>query len=408
LRPTHWIAAGGAAIALVATAWAAGPTSQPKTTGRLSTFEGLTVLEVWGSPEEAGFAHGCLLAEAIVRLFDEAVVDAAVGVPPDAYEAVVLPSVRQKFAWSAEAERELAGMLKGVRTRLGPDRVRSEKLARELTVDDLKVANALADWRGVLCSSFTAWGALTRDGAILTGRNLDYRATESMKKNQVVIIRRADGARPAWIGVAWPSLIGAYSAMNAEGVTIAMHDAGGLPTEAFEGLTPRALVLREALEAAHPRTFLDDVRRVLERRHVLAGNNIHVSGPGAEQTPAGVFEYDGNARDHGVTLRLPRDNQPALADALCCTNHMRVRKEPTECGRYATLATRLGEMSTAKQTLDAPAALELIRSVATKTTLHSIVFLPQRHALLVQIAAIQDKPVEFRLDEWLQREVPAP
>ncbi len=408
MRQTRWIAAGFATILLTASTWAQQATTQPKVTGRLTTFEGLTVLEIWGSPDEAGFAHGYLLGDAIVRLIDEAVVDPKVGVPPDAYEAVVLPSVRQKFTWSPEVERELAGMLKGIQAKLGPERVRSEKLARELTVDDLKVANALADWRGVMCSSFSAWGSLTRDGATLTGRNLDYRATEGMKKAQVVIIRRGENGRPGWIGVAWPSLIGAYSAMNAEGVTIAMHDAGGLPTEAFDGLTARALVLREALEAARARTFLDDARHVFEKRHVLAGNNIHVSGPSAEPAPAGVFEYDGNTRDHGVTLRLPRDNQPALADALCCTNHMRVRKEPTECGRYATLVTRLGEMSAAKQTLDPPGALELIRSVATKTTLHSIVFMPQRRALLVQISAIQDKPVEFRLDEWLQHAETAP
>ena len=45
---------------------------------------------------------------------------------------------------------------------------------REITVDDLKAVNCLSDIMGAGCSSFSAWGSLTDDGAPVIGRNLDY------------------------------------------------------------------------------------------------------------------------------------------------------------------------------------------------------------------------------------------
>ena len=378
----------------------------PKTVcGRLTQVDGLTVLEVWGTPQEAGFAHGYLLADRLVGLFDEAVLAPEVGAAPEVYEAMLLPAVRQRFIWEPRYEEELAGLLRGMQARLGPDGVRSQRLDRDLTVDDLKLVNSLADWHGVFCSSFAAWGACTVDGDTLGGRNLDYPSTRNMQQAQILLVHRNSESARAWVGVTWPGLIGVYTAMNDEGVTIAMHDATGEPTTALVELTPRTLTLREALEGAASVTFIDDVRRVLEHRRTLIGNNIMVTAPNIPgRPPAAVFEYDGNSRDHGVTLRLA-DAAAAQSplDFLCCTNHMRSRKPPSDCRRYDTLTTGLRDALNPDHKLDPPAALRLIQSAVQRTTLHTVVFAPARRTLYVQIPALGDGAVEFNLADCLQR-----
>lgn len=389
---------------------ASAPATAPALSGRLDTQAGITVVELWGSPDQAGYAQGWLLGAKLVRLFDEVLLDPDLGTPPPAYEGVLRPLVERLFTWEPQYEQELAGILRGLRARLGPDGARSARLDRPLDLDDLKVVNTLADWRGVLCSSLSAWGSLTADGGTLTARNLDYPGTPTLRRAQIVVIRRGQGDARPWIGVSWPGIIGVYTGMNDAGVTLSIHDASGLPPTNPAGLTPRALALREALEAAGPEQYVEDVRRVLARRRVLVGNNVHVSGPAAARDPAHppavVFEYDGNERDGGVTMRGPgTDRVPA--EALCCTNHMRSRRPASGCERYAQLTDRLVAARDAGEKLDPAAALAVIRAVANETTVHSVVFVPARRELWVQIDPAQPAPARFDLAAWLARGVGA-
>ncbi len=377
--------------------------------GRLSQHDGIRVLEVWGSPAEAGYAQGYLLAEDIVALFDRTILQPPVGAAPEAYEAVLLPAVRRHFRWSPAQEAELAGILRGLRARLGDDALRSAKLNRALTVDDVKLVNALADWRGVFCSTFSAWGAQTTDGQTITARNLDYPSTQAMRKSQLILVHRGEKDGHPWCGVSWPGLVGVYTGLSDAGVTINMHDANGLPTRDVLNLTPRSLALRTALEAADAASALKDVEHVFRRHRVLVGNNIHVSRPvAAASLPAGVFEYDGNPASDGVTLRIPpKITTAAGPTSLVCTNHMRQRRSPSDCGRYETLTRGLAAHQRANKPLDVPAALKLIRQAANDTTLHTVVFVPHERAMHVYIPELNDEPVKFDLAAWLKKPVPA-
>lgn len=372
--------------------------------GRLTDCEGLTVLELWGTPEQAGYAHGFLLAEEIVRLFDGYVLDKKVMPNPQVYELMFVPGVRRQFVWSPACERELEALAQGVQDRLGPDKLRSEVLDRPLKLEDLMVANALADWFGMTCSTFSVWGPLSADGQTITARNLDFPSTSIMERQQLVVIRRGEEKTRSWIGVTWPALIGVYTAMNDAGVTMLVHDAPGLSPSEAVGFTPRSLILREALEQASPESFAGDVRRVLESRRVMVGNNVHVSGPLTDSAPpAVVFEYDANAQSAGVTLRTAETGGAALENALWCTNHLRLRRPPQECPRYELLEQRLTQMTRSGEQLDLSSALRLIRAVKQDMTLHSVCFVPHRKTMYVNIPAISETVVEFNLEEWLKR-----
>ena len=372
--------------------------------GRQSELQGLPVLELWGSPRQAGYAHGFLLADEIVRLIDEFMLDEKIINNSAMYEAMLIPTVRRQFVWTDDQLAELNAILEGVRDRLG-DQARSKILDRELVVEDLMAGNTLADWFGMFCSTFSVWGALTADGQTITARNLDFPSTTALEQLQVVVIRHGSGKARSWAGVSWPGMIGAYTAMNAGGVTIAMHDARGLkPTEVL-GFTPRSLILREALESASPESFVDDVAAVFRKRRVAVGNNIHVSGPRCDgRPPAAVFEYDANAdTSDGVTTRTAESSDAPISDGLWCTNHHRLRQPPQDRWRYKTLTERLTKASGEGAQIDPKGAIRLIREVKQDMTLHTVCFVPDRKLMYVLIPSISDNLVEFELTDWLNR-----
>lgn len=376
--------------------------------GRIAQVSGVTVLELWGTPEQAGYAQGYLMAAQITALFDDYILDPKIMPTPSVYEALV-PSIRRVFEWPPEILAELTALDHGARDRLGP-KYRSEKLDRELTLEDLLVVNTLADLLHFGCASFSAWGPYTADGQTLTGRNLDFPYTAAMAHSQVVIVRHGQKPGDGWASIAWPGLVGAYSAMSSAGVTIALHDAPGLPLTEGTGLSPRSLTLREALLKSSPETFIKDIQSVLESRRVRVGNNIHASAVATSGRPAAaVYEYDGNPRDHGVQVRLPAGPE-AASDAeksaflsfLGCTNHMRTRKQPTNCIRYDVIQETFARLRERSEKLDVAGAFDLLKKVRQGHTLHSVVFEPARlrmHVLLRDASA----PATIDLREWLNR-----
>lgn len=368
--------------------------------GRLLERDGLPVLELWGEPEQSAYAEGWLLGDRLAALFDDYVLHEDVLPDTQVYEAVLIPSVRRQFVWDEAYVRRLEALMAGVRDRLGAP-PRSRVLDRELKLDDLMAVNALADWFGLLCSTLTVWGARSADGLPLTARNLDFPHNESMAKAQIVKIHHASRRRCGYIEVSWPGLVGVYTAMNADGVGVFMHDAPGLPPSHANGFTPRSLILDEALAAAGADTFLDDVARVLRSRRVLIGNNIHVSGPRhAGEQPAAVFEYDSNERGQGVTMRLADAGDSGRGDALWCTNHQRARQPSNNCWRYTAISGEIEKLAASAARLGPAEAIELIRKARQPATLHTVVTQPYEHKMFILIPAISERVVAFDLDDW--------
>lgn len=392
--------------ASVALAAADGPRKKPIAApadgvcGQLSEYGGLHVLELWGDAEQTGYAQGRLLGLQIVQLFDEFVVAPPTIGDPSAWDRGVLPKMRALFEWPEDSLREIQAMHRGMTDAVGADGLLSKRLGRALIVDDLLAVNAFADLHAFMCSTFSAWGDWTEDGETVTGRNLDFPSTPEMERAQLVVIRHGHGDTPAWAGVTWPGAVGVYTAMSSRGVTILMHDAPGLDPAVRSGFTPRALILREALEAARPETYVDDIERVFRDRRVLVGNNIHVSisrAAAKEQPPAVVFEYDGGSLTGGVTRRVA----PAGSSALWCTNRMCARREPTECWRFEALRTYFAEPAAPRSQLSASRAFELLHEVRQDTTLHSVYLKPASREMTVRIRAIAgDAQVQFKLPEW--------
>lgn len=409
-----WVIVGGSTAAL------ADEGVKARAQGELREIEGLRVLRVWGTARERGFAHGYFLGDEITQMLNSYLEEIAPG-PEGAknYESKARALLRTMVI-APPFKDELEGMLAGIRAKAA-NRGQLSRLDRAIEYDDLVALNCIPEIARVGCSSFAAWGPLTADGHTISGRNLDWHSLRTLEGGQVLIaqVPAEDEGSLAWVSVTWPGFIGCLTGMNAEGVTVCMHDVRAEPPSMPFGFTPRGLALRQVIERAHAATAMQDGRDVLTKCLSRVGNNVVVSAPclSGKSRPSVVFEYDGRVLDSsGVTVRTARlagEERPDKA-FLVCTNHFVKRAKPERCSRYETIDHLLSERATAAKSINVVAAWEILRSVAQKSppegrgllTYHSVVFEP--NARRMHVAVTQDgitapncKSVTVQLDDVL-------
>jgi hypothetical protein len=402
-------------------------------TGRIQTIDKVPILTLWGSPQERGFAHGYLLAEDIVTLLDgylrHSVKD------PATFEKQAKMLLKM-MAILPRYQKELAGMLDGIHARLGDD-VQLGIMKRPLNRDDLMALICIPELARVGCSSFAAWGDMTKTGETLSGRNLDWFAIPVLDGKEIIIVNLPDKEENTlgWVSITWPGFIGCLTGMNSDGVTVSMHDVHTDGPSAPMVFTPRGMALREAIESAHGGKAVEDVRRVLRRRFAMVGNNVPISFPWkkGDATAAAVFEYDGHVTDGmGITVRLDdggggiqssssldratvkTSKAPDQGDFLLCTNHYRTRGPAETCDRYAMLRNGCEKCAGDHSRLDIDDGWKLLRKVECDAngklrTYQSVIFEPNKRLMHVAFAkgsrpAAECEPVKLDLNQLLKTE----
>jgi len=387
------------------------PADRPPISGQVDDVRGVPVLRLWGSPAEKGYAHGYLLAEPITQLFGCLVGSGGLVESPERY-AGLLEITRTRMRFAQRYEQELEGILEGMRSRLGADRLKLEPLGRPLGVDDLKALQCVADWLPMMCSSFSAWGPTTHDGEVITGRNLDFRSIAALQGAVPALITvylpEARG-RCRWVNVGMPGVIGCTTSMNEFGVTMSLHDAEPLGPPPSGGLTPRVLALRDAIEQATGDDPVGRIETVLREFRPAYGSNVHVSTPRDKAgPPATVLEYDGAGGRDGTVSRRTADNE--APHVLLCTNHYRVRKQPIHCERYESMAREVAQLVEAGRKIGPDEARQIMQEVGVGNdrllTYHTVYFLPDRRQVGVSFAmadvpAPAAEPIWLGLDELL-------
>ncbi len=289
--------------------------------GTFRRVNGVGVLTVWGTPYERGFAHGRLLAPAILDMLDAVCGSSLLLSDGRDYERDILP-LMDRFAFEPDDEAELRGVYDGVLAALGPDVV-FRAFRRPLTLRDLRAYNTVADWYRAGCASFAAWGSRAQDGHVWVGRNFEFLPAKAFFTHQMFLVQRPLGEKKAWATVAAPGLIGCITGINEEGVFVAMHNAFLPPTPLKTGYSPRLLALRRLMEACAPANLEADAVPVLKARKQMFHSCVFLAAPIRDgSSPAVVIEYSSDrTHDGGVTARRPEDNEPELSrEILACVN----------------------------------------------------------------------------------------
>ena len=394
--------------------------------GELVTLKNHKVLRLFGNEDrERGFAHGYLLAEQVLDCLD----DALQSLPQftvEKFETRLLPWATKRFAWDAGSAQELDGLFEGLRARLGEQGLRCPALGRAITRDDLYAINAVADWFGPACSGFSAYGTKTASGQVLHGRNLDFPLGPRAVGQQIILAYaalpargkpgapEAMAARKAWMGVGWPGLICVFSAMNAEGLVCCLHDATNVVKGGErDGLVARGLLLRRMLECLDPAAGdpAAAAAKLAAVRPAACGNLFHLSWPrlAAEKfqlRPSAVLEFDGFGRESGETPVSIR--RMDATEALVLSNHYCVRRPAEDCARFRKISDGILAFTKAGARIDLDAARKILiggeQQPPLATTAHTLVFYPDRRALLValtrgNIQATRVVGAEFEFEE---------
>ncbi len=311
--------------------------------GRFSNEGGARRLELWGTPEQRGFAHGYLLGKEILEAFESDLLVMMMG-RFARYESRVVGELVPHFDFTKDEEAELKGILSGLEARIPEAERMLKRLKRPMTLNDLKAANTAGDWAPYGCSSLALSGHFTKDGAPAVVRNFDYFGLKLLLDFQTVVVVRPEPGRFGYAGVSYPGSIGVITGMNTESVFVAIHDVPVKPSDDIFARpnVPRLVAQRRILLGTRGPDALEATRKNLKIWPTLFGNNFMVAtGAAKPGAPfAAVFEYDlREGLDDGVTQRLG-DRGGAATDVLASTNHHRARgvqEEPAACERYAAL-----------------------------------------------------------------------
>jgi hypothetical protein len=374
--------------------------TQPDVNGRIEHLDGIDVLYLWGTRHEMGYAEGSLVCGRATAMMRDYILDYVV--PNSGYTyGTLLGLVALIYSFPAGDEAELEGLMQGMKDNCPPEDliVESPNLetgsggSREMTLDDLKTAHALADWA---CSSLTVWGDASATGGTLHARNLDFYEDDGgviLDSHIVKLYSSEEEGGARWMSISFPGLIGCISCFTEDGAGLTIHNSNGLDPSEAGGHVPRMLAARVALTASQLASDrIQAAEDVLEALSQQIGNNFHLSFPCSTGTCVGgaVFEYDGNEThaDGQVTVRMPGEYDGGLDtdQAIVCTNHYMKRVAPPSSGgsvsRFETMVTGIND-ALASGGLDAAGALALMSATA------AINSTPTIHTVIMDSAAMQ-------------------
>jgi hypothetical protein len=175
--------------------------------------EGITVMKVWGTHHEMGYAQGNLLAKEIVKFLQEVK-------QLEGAQYVLLRPLVQATVWKpAELEQELDGMLAGIK---------AADPTAAIDKVDLKVVNIWGDWiNPMACRSHSAWGSfVTGTTKTLSTRRLDYELPKEITqiRHHVLLAREPSDGSVRWVNLFWPGGVTAVTGVNEYGTLGSLHD----------------------------------------------------------------------------------------------------------------------------------------------------------------------------------------
>jgi len=170
---------------------------------------GYTVLRVWGSFYEMGYARAQLLGDSIVQELN--LVKAYFGANYTYYRGIVA-----RFPYPVDVADEINGI------------VDSLALTHpEENIDDLDVKMICDAWACRMdfgCRSHTCWGRYVAEPIkTLSTRRLDISQTHPMPRHHVLCAHVPDNGSPSWVSLDTPGFVTTWSSVNEYGTLVSGH-----------------------------------------------------------------------------------------------------------------------------------------------------------------------------------------
>ncbi len=193
----------------------------------LSSGDGVTVLKIWGTHAERGFAMGYLMADNIEILLDN-YIRPHFGSSYSAAREII--SNEEHFSvppeYVVEAKQAALGMVAAGSAVDGVDEWDLILINSFLDVSDMVPGLKGSDTTG--CSSLISWGDATTgtdlDGKSVATRHLDWGAYDGIVGNNLIVISiPSEADEQPWLAIGYGGFMSALSGINASGVGAFAH-----------------------------------------------------------------------------------------------------------------------------------------------------------------------------------------
>ena len=406
--------------------------------GALRWMQGLPVLQLWGTAEERGFAHGYLVGKQIIDFFEFYIIEDSWRSAKQ-YQDTFVPFLENHLACPPEFLKECEAVIKGMRAS-GID-MRVGALERDFNRTDLLAINAYIERRAAspvtapsACTQFAFWGSLTQKNdhkrGLIAARNMDGECDVrkvTVSHFLVYAVDPSETDRKRWVSTLWPGFVGTISGINEEGL-YSMENAGASgPGPIPDRVVPCSWIQRIILEKqgrdASPESVLE-----MMKPYVCSTGGITAAGSiilwavpdTGQESPA--FVYEGGRA--GFALRSPSDVRPVDPNNIMASNHHLVYgfdpERPGESLRRAVSFSSRWRYETGMHTLEAwsrqglslgrDEAIRLLQQVAHGTTEYSVIYLANENRILIAVDDLKtdmwDAPYrkwkEFHFDELFE------
>jgi len=303
--------------------------------GALRWLKGLPVLQLWGTAEERGFAHGYLVGRQIIDFFKFYIIEDNWH-SARAYQQTFVPFLESHFSYPPDYLKECQAVIKGMKA--SGINMAIDWLKRDFNLTDLLAINSYIEKRAVFpvspassCTQFAFWGEQTKgtelNGGLVAARNMDGECDVrkvTVSHFLLFAVDPAESGHKRWFSAMWPGFVGTLSGINEEGL-YTMENAGGSgPGPIVGGLVPCTWMQKYILETQGKEATPKSILKVMEKFKNSAGG---ITAPGSiilwavpyngQQSPAFVWEGD----RFGGLMRQPVDVRPKEATNIMASNH---------------------------------------------------------------------------------------
>ena len=398
--------------------------------GSLRWLKGLPVLQLSGTAEERGYAHGLLVGEQIKDFFEFYVLEDSWR-SARRYEDVFVPFLESHFDYDPEYLLEVDAVVAGMEAS-GMD-MRVEWLGRPFERVDLLAINAYIERRAAQpspptdasCSQFAFWGAATEgselEGGLVAGRNMDGEVDLRKVTVSHFLLFAVDPSEPGrkrWVSTMWPGFVGTISGLNEDGL-YSMENAGGTgPGPVVDGLTPCSWIQRSILENAGGESTVASIQERIDAFRSAGGGafgagSIILWAVPYHGQPAPAFVSEGDR--FGTRLRGPEEAAPVSPFNIMATNHYRVYGvDPDRPGRFfgkefsfSSLWRYEAGMNTLEawtrqgRPLGTQEMRQLLQNVAQGTTEYSVIFRANEMSLDVAVDDLATDLWDAPYQKWV-------